>query len=340
MTTSFWRGKNVFVTGVNGFIGGNLVKILVNDGATVTGLIRNQKKDTLLYYEKIDERMNLIQGELTDLDLLSRIIAEEAIDVVFHLGAQVEVGVALTNPYMTYETNTRGTYTLMEACRVYGQNIKAIVIASTDKSYGSYPKEKMPYKEDYPLCPKYPYDVSKAAADMIAQSYANDVYKMPVVVTRFCNIYGPGQLNFSAVMPDAIRSALKYSTFIPRGNGQHIRDFIFAEDVVGLYERIAEGLWQNPAEFRGHIFNAGTNSPITVKEIVTKIYQQIGNTQDLKKVLAQMEGKKTVGEIDVQFMDFEKVNKFFGWKPENDVDVGIQKTIKWFEGYLKWKNQA
>src|SRR5690606_36361785 len=133
-------------------------------------------------------------------ELMARILSEERINAIFHLAAQVEVGVGMSNPYLTFETNVRGTYTLLEAVRQHPEHIQAVIVASTDKSYGSYPKEKMPYKEDYPLKPRYPYDTSKAAADMIAQSYANEVYKLPLVVTRFCNIFGPGQLNFSAVV--------------------------------------------------------------------------------------------------------------------------------------------
>jgi len=224
--SSFWFGKNVFITGINGFIGGNLAKGLLQNGANVFGLVRNAARDTLLYYEKLDAQITLIEGEITDKDLLTRAISEEQIHVVFHLAAQVEVGVGLANPYLTFETNTRGTYCLMEAIRACPQTVKAVVVASTDKAYGAYPPERMPYKEDYPLLPKYPYDVSKACADMIARAYTSEIYRLPVVVTRFCNIFGPGQLNFSALIPDAVRACLGYGKFVPRGSGQQIRDFI------------------------------------------------------------------------------------------------------------------
>lgn len=331
---NYWKGKNVFITGINGFIGGNLAKKLLGDGANIFGLIRNQKKDTFLFYEGIADKITLMNGDLCDMDLISRIVSEERITNVFHLAAQVEVGVGLSNPLLTFETNIRGTYTLLEAIRKYGTDIKSVVVASTDKSYGSYPKEKMPYKEDYPLRPAYPYDTSKACADMIAQCYCCDVYKIPLVVTRFCNIYGPGQLNFSAIIPDAIRSAFGYSTFIPRSDGSQIRDFIFVEDVVNLYQRISENIENDPEKFSGEIFNAGTNEPKTVREIVEAIYQKIGNLKDLDKIITIMKDKKTTGEIECQYMDFEKVNQFFGWKPTHSFDDGLKKTIEWFKCYL------
>jgi CDP-glucose 4,6-dehydratase len=331
---NYWQGKNVFITGINGFIGGNLAKKLNSIGANVFGLLRNKKHDTLLYFENIATKVTLIEGDLTDRDLITRIISEEEINAVFHLAAQVEIGIGIKNPYLTFETNTRGTYSLMEAIRLFPDTIRSVVVASTDKSYGSYGKEKMPYKEDYPLIPIYPYDVSKACADMIARSYASDVYRLPIVVTRFCNIYGPGQLNFSAIIPDAIRSALGFTTLIPRGDGKQIRDFIFVDDVVELYLLISESLSKDPQKYAGEIYNAGTNSPKSIKEVVEDTYNFVGNTKDLEKVIRLMAGKETTGEIACQYMDFEKVNKSFGWKPSHEFKDGIEKTIEWFKKYL------
>jgi CDP-glucose 4,6-dehydratase len=337
--SNYWKGKNVFITGINGFIGGNLAKALLDKSAVITGLVRNRDKNTFLFFEDIADRITLIQGELVDREILEGIIVEQQIDVVFHFAAQVEVGVGIKNPYLTFETNIRGTYCLMEAIRNSGQNVQSIVVASTDKSYGSYPKESMPYKEDYPLKPEYPYDISKACADMIAQSYASDIYRLPVVVTRFCNIYGPGQLNFSAVIPDGIRSALGYTKFIPRGDGTQIRDFIYVEDVTDLYMLIGELLGNDPDKLTGEIFNAGTNTAHSVREVLEAIYSQVGKSSDLENILSLMRDKKTSGEIDVQFMDFEKVNKFTGWKPKHSFEQGLKKTIDWYVKYLREKNE-
>jgi len=335
--SSFWFGKNVFITGINGFIGGNLAKSLLENGANVFGLVRNAARDTLLYYEKLDRQITLIEGEIIDKDLLTRVISEERIHAVFHLAAQVEVGVGLTNPYLTFETNTRGTWCLMEAIRVCPQTVEAVVVASTDKAYGSYPAESMPYKEDYPLLPKYPYDVSKACADMIARAYTTEIYRLPVVVTRFCNIFGPGQLNFSALIPDSVRACLGYGTFVPRGSGQQVRDFIFVGDVVDLYLRIGERLARDAATLRGRVYNAGTNQPRSVRDILEVIYRLTNREREFKGVLEMMKGRETVGEIECQYMDFELVNRDFGWSPAHSFDSGVERTIEWFKGYLAHK---
>ncbi len=337
MPQNFWKNKNVFITGINGFIGGNLSKKLIENEANVFGLIRDGNRSTFIFHEKLEHKITFIDGNITDKDLIARIIGEYNIDAVFHFAAQVEVGVGLTNPFLTYETNIRGTYSLLEGIRQSGISVDSIVIASSDKAYGSYPSKMMPYSEDYPLIPVYPYDVSKASADMIAQSYSREPFSLPIVVTRFCNIYGPGQLNFSAIVPDAIRSALRYSTFIPRGDGKQIRDFIYVKDVVELYLSISSKLFSNPKKIRGEIFNAGTNKGVSVKDLLKKIFDTCQNMKDFEKVVKLMKNKKTVGEIAVQIMDFKKVNKFVGWKPKYSFEKGLNETVEWFREYLDSK---
>ena len=307
--SNYLNGKKILITGVNGFVGGNIAKKLVQLGAEVFGLVRTRTFNSFLCYENVDKKISLVEGELSNLQLLSRIISEEEISIIFHLAAQVEVGVGLINPYLTFETNVRGTYTLMEAARLFPTTVEAIIVASSDKSYGEYSKNKMPYKEDYPLIPKYPYDTSKACADMIAQSYTSDVHQLPIIITRFSNIYGPGQLNFSALIPDSIRSALGYSKFIPRGDGSMMRDFLYIEDVVDLYIQIAESLSKDKKTLSGQIFNAGSNDPKTVKQILEKVFAATGDGGEYNRILEDMKNKETVGEIDCQFMDHEKVKK-------------------------------
>ena len=307
--SNYLNGKKILITGVNGFVGGNIARQLVQLGAEVFGLVRTRTFNSFLCYENVDKKISLVEGELSNLQLLSRIISEEEINIIFHLAAQVEVGVGLKNPYLTFETNVRGTYTLMEAARLFPTIVEAIIVASSDKSYGEYSKNKMPYKEDYPLIPKYPYDTSKACADMIAQSYTSDVHQLPIIITRFSNIYGPGQLNFSALIPDSIRSALGYSKFIPRGDGSMMRDFLYIEDVVDLYIQIAESLSKDKKTLSGQIFNAGSNDPKTVKQILEKVFTTTGDVGEYNRILEDMKNKETVGEIDCQFMDHEKVKK-------------------------------
>ena len=336
-----WKNKKVLITGVTGFVGGNLVAKLYHCGATIFGLSRNKNPVCYLNQEGYNDKIQLINGDLSDHQFLCNTITELQIEVIYHLAAQVEIGIGLTNPFLTFETNVRGTYNLMEACRISklgGHNIQAIIVASSDKAYGEYPVEKMPYKEDYPLLPQFPYDTSKACADLICKSYAIDRYSLPIVITRFSNIYGPGQMNFSAIVPDSIRSGLQFSTFIPRSDGSMVRDFIYAEDVADLYMRIAVGLIEEPNRLRGHIFNAGSNSPINMRTLITKIYNQLENQDGLKIILDQMKGKITTGEISHQHMSFEKVFEFFGWQPSHNIDSGLKKTINWFRIFFENNN--
>ena len=333
-----WSNKNVLVTGVTGFVGGNLVKKLVDQRANVFGIVRNNNFKSFLFIEKYDLKIRIFKGDLMNHIELFNIITEQQIEVIFHLAAQVEVGVGLKNPFLTFETNVRGTYNLMEASRLSketGHKIDAIIVASSDKAYGEYPIEKMPYRESYPLIPKFPYDTSKACADMICKSYAIDRYGLPIVITRFANIYGPGQMNFSAIVPDGIRSALGYSNFIPRSDGSMVRDFIFCEDVADLYMRIAEKTSQDNDKIRGEVFNAGSNHPIDIKSLLIKIFTQIGNNSALDSILKQMKGKKTSGEIQYQHMSFDKVFKFFNWKPTHSIDDGIKKSVDWYKEIFK-----
>ncbi len=333
MTQNSFKNKNILITGINGFIGGNLCKSLIAKGANVIGLVRTYNKSSFLFFENLDKKVKIIAGDITNMHLLQGILSENDIQFVFHLAAQVEVGVAINNPFLTYETNVRGTYTLLEACRLYGKNLEAIVIASSDKSYGAYPNNSMPYKEEYPLDPKFPYDTSKACTDLIARSYSQSYKNLPIIITRFSNIFGPGQLNFSAIIPDVIRSALGYSQFEPRGNGESIRDFIFVEDVCELYQVIAIRLSENK-DYNGEIFNAGTNKPISIKDLITRIFSIIGKEKDLKKIIQKMKNKKSFGEIDCQYMDYIKVNKFFNWKPKTNLEAGLEITIEWFQNYF------
>jgi len=331
---SFWQGKRVLITGANGFIGGNLTHFFVNEGAEVTGLERNIERRSYLHFEGLGSKMRTVRGDLCDRSFLERVMAEGNFEYCFHLAAQVEIGVGLQSPYTTFETNVRGTYTLLEALRTHAKGLRAAVIASTDKAYGEYPADQMPYREHYPLKPQYPYDTSKACADMIAHSYASDVYQLPLVVTRFCNIYGPGQLNFSALIPDSVRAAIGKGTFVPRGDGSHVRDFIYAADVVSLYARIAEALSHEPARFRGKAYNAGTNEPRTVREVIQMVFNKCNNPAALTTIEEQMRSARTTGEITVQYMDYDVVQRDFGWKPTTSFSDGIDQTIAWFRRFL------
>ena len=332
---SFWKNKNIFITGVAGFVGSNLAKNLVKEGANVIGLTQNKKINSLLFYENIDKKINLIFGNITDRELLKNILFKYKVDICFHLAAQVEVGSALKYPYLTWETNVRGTYTLMEVIRENKRKIKSIIIASSDKAYGNYPLKSLPYKESYELKPNFPYDTSKACGDMIAKSYASKLYNLPVIITRFANIYGSGQLNFTALIPDLIRSCILNKKFVMRSNGEAIRDFIYIDDIVELYKLLSKNLYLFPKKYSGEVFNAGTNVKHKTKDIVKKIFTYTNNEKKLKKIFRSIKNNKTTGELSVQYMDYKKLNKFFGWKPKHKFLNTLPELVNWYKKYLK-----
>lgn len=335
---NFWRDKTVFITGVAGFVGSNLAKSLHKEGANIIGLTKSKKINSLLFFEKIDRKINLIFGDITDKNLLKNTFLKNKIDICFHLAAQAEVGLASKYPHLTWETNIRGTYTLLEVIRESKNKVKSIIVASSDKAYGEYPKHKLPYKEYYELKPEYPYDVSKACADIIAKSYSGKLFKLPIVITRFANIYGPGQLNFSTLIPDAIRSCILKKKFVVRSNGKSIRDFVYIKDIVNLYMLLSKNLYLNPSKFSGEIFNAGTNKKYEVKDIVNKIFVFSKQKKKLDSIFKEMKKKKTKGEISTQFMDYEKLSIYLNWKPKFEINATLPHLFRWYKKYFKNKN--
>ena len=333
MKSSFWKNKKILITGINGFVGSNLAKQLISNGAKVYGITLDKKKKSLLTFEKIHKLCKLYEGDISDNKFVTNILNKDRFEILFHLAAQVEVGVANSNPFRTWESNVRGTYNLLNNV-LKKRNFKSIIIASSDKSYGSYPKKLLPYKETYHSKAIFPYDVSKACSDMISQTYASDLYKLPIITTRFSNIYGPGQLHFSALIPDLVRSLINNIDFIPRGNGRDIRDYVYIKDIVELYLLLAKNLYKKP-KLRGEIFNAGTNQPLRVKDIVKKFYFHKKEFKKFVKITKLMNKKKTKGEIPYQFMDYSKLNKFFGWKPKYQFNDTIEEVFNWYFKYLK-----
>tara|TARA_B110000483_G_C18160547_1_gene529141 strand:+ start:328 stop:1353 length:1026 start_codon:yes stop_codon:yes gene_type:complete len=336
---TFWKEKNVLITGAAGFVGSNLSKNLSSQGAKVVGLVQSKRKESLLFYEKIDKKINLVFGDINDRALLKKILIKFKIEVCFHLAAQVEVGLAKQDPFGTWETNVRGTYSLLETIRENKKNIKSVIVASSDKAYGEHGIEKMPYQENYNLQPIFPYDTSKACADMIAKSYTSKLFNLPIIISRFSNIYGPGQLNFTAIIPDAIVSCIKNTKLTLRGNGETIRDFIHVDDIVDVYKLLAENLYLFPKKYSGEVFNAGTNSPKKIKDVVKAIYYYKNKYTEFKKTIKNIKKNKTTGEISVQFMDFKRLHKYFKWKPKRKFEKTLPSLFKWYVSYLKKDNQ-
>ena len=324
---SFWKDRNVLVTGCTGFLGSWLVKNLLEKKANLVGLIRDWvPKSNLILQESINKIVS-VRGKIEDYFLLERILNEYEIDTVFHLAAQTIVGIANQNPISTFETNIKGTWNLLEACR-RNHKVKRIIIASSDKAYGEH--KKLPYKETASLKGSHPYDVSKSCADLISYTFFN-TYKMPICITRCGNFYGGGDLNYNRIVPGTIRSVLNNERPIIRSNGTYIRDYIYILDAVDAYLHLAEKM--NNDEIHGEAFNFSNENQVTVLELV-KIILKILKRQDLEPILIG----KTDGEIKHQFLSAEKAKNILRWKPKFGLKKGLEETVNWYKIFFDKDN--
>ena len=205
----------------------------------------------------------IVNGQLEDFATLERAINRYETDTVFHLAAQPIVGVAHRSPLQTFEANIRGTYNLLEACRQHGTFVQRVVVASSDKAYGTQPV--LPYTETMPLQGRHPYEVSKSCTDLIAQTYFA-TYGVPVAIARCGNIYGGGDLNWSRIVPETIIACLRGIRPVIRSDGTFLRDYLYVKDVSHAYLRLAEHL--DDPRVRGEGFNFSPEQAVTVLDLV------------------------------------------------------------------------
>ncbi len=322
---SGWSDRVVLVTGAQGFIGSWLTERLLGEGARVVVPRRDVPALSRFRLQGLEPRCDIAQVDLIAYEAVARVLNEYSIDTVFHLAAQTIVGTANRSPLSTFEANIRGTYNLLEACRTIGDPVQRIVVASSDKAYGSH--EQLPYREDFELRATYPYDVSKACTDMIARSYAA-TYDLPVAVTRLANVYGGGDFNFSRIVPDSIRSLLAGQPPVIRSDGTPERDYIYAPDAVEGYLAIAESLEGD--KHRGRAWNVGAGERVSVSEIVTRLIAV--SRSDLE---ADIRGAGVPhGEIDRQQLDSALIRAELGWTPRYSLDDGLAETYGWYREVL------
>lgn len=318
------RGQVALVTGAYGFIGGHLAMRLLAEGAQVVVLRRDQPAFSLIGIEGAESSCDVASGDLLDHSSLLRILNEYSVTSVFHLAAQAIVAVANRSPLSTFETNVRGTYNLLEAARL-APSVDRVVVASSDKAYGQH--EELPYREDARLDPSYPYDASKAAADLIARSYAT-TYGLPVAVTRLANVYGGGDLNFSRLVPETARAMQAGEAPVIRSDGTPERDFIYAADAVDAYLAISDGLSDRANV--GLAFNAGAGRPWPVLEIVRTMLGVAGSSLE-----PDVQGQGVPeGEIDRQYLDSSMIAQRLGWEPQWSLEDGLAETWRWYERVL------
>jgi CDP-glucose 4,6-dehydratase len=326
---AFWLDRPTFVTGGTGLVGSWLVRRLIEAGANVVCLVRDWVPQSELVRENLIDQVKVVRGDVRDRETIERTLGEYEINTVIHLAAQTIVTIANRNPISTFETNIAGTWNLLESCR-RSPGVKQIVIASSDKAYGD--QETLPYNENTPLQGQHPYDVSKSAADLIANTYAVS-FDLPVAITRCGNFYGGGDLNWNRIIPGTIRSVLRGQNPIIRSDGEYIRDYFYVEDGAAAYMLLAEKLAEHP-ELKGEAFNFSNEIQVTVREIVECLLKEMKS--DLRPDIRN----EVTNEIRHQYLSAEKARQVLNWHPLFSLDEGLKKTIEWYRKFFNDEHQS
>lgn len=310
--------KRILVTGGDGFIGSHLIKALLKRGARVIVPFIGSDSNYKVPIEK-QKKLKLISQNITNKQGVFRLIDENKIDFIVHLAAQTLVTDAVKNPHDTLRTNIMGTINVLEAAR-RSKRIKRVIVASSDKAYG---RSEKAYRESYSLNGDHPYDVSKSSADLISQAYFK-TYKTPVVITRFGNVYGEGDLHFDRLIPGICKSIVEEETFLIRSNGKYVRDYLYVEDVVDGYLL----LLNKTDVITGQAFNFSSSDHLSVLEV-------IGKMENVLKVKIKYRiTNSAINEIPYQHLESSKIRKL-GWMPKHTFEKKINSVFKWYKSYLK-----
>jgi CDP-glucose 4,6-dehydratase len=313
-----------FVTGASGLLGGRLVAALVQRGERVVVLRRDgaPMPGTVT-----------VRGDVTDAPLMARTVAEHGIHTIYHLAAQTIVGDAYVAPAPTFAINIQGTWAVLEAARAGG--VRRVVVAGSGTAYGE--QITLPYTEDMALRPRHPYEVSKAAADLIACSYWH-TYGLPVAVTRLTNVYGGGDRNGSRLIPELVAALLDGRTPSIRSDGTPERDFVYVDDAVAVYLAIAEALDRDDEgpTARGEAFNAGGGRPVSVRDVVATLGRVAGVPLEARYGAAPT----APGETSRQYVDIAKIERVTGWRPAVDLEEGLRRTLAWHRAHRAHRTEG
>lgn len=318
-----WSGRGVLVTGASGFLGAWLTQALLAAGARVIALVRDEPRPSGLDLFALRERVTRVPGAIEDAAAVERALVEYQASAVFHLAAQTLVGPARQSPVATFEANIRGTWTVLEACRRQADGVRAVIVASSDKAYGHH--AELPYREDFCLQPRFPYDASKACADILARSYFH-TYGLPVAVVRCANLYGGGDVNFSRIIPGTIQAALEGRRPEVRSDGTPVRDYLYVKDAVRGYLALAEAVLAGRCA--GQAVNFGSAEPTAVLPLVRAILAACGRPDLEPDIRATARG-----EIDRQYLDRQRAAEWLGWRAETSLAQGLAATVAWYRAW-------
>jgi CDP-glucose 4,6-dehydratase len=312
------KGQNVLVTGGNGFIGSHLVKHLVDNKIKVVVPYLEINRKSYFNRYNLHKKTIFIRCDLRDFKKTFNLINNNKISFIFHLAAEALVEKALDKPLDTFSTNIMGTVNVLEAARRYGK-IKGIIVTSSDKAYGKIPKAK----ETDPVGGTHPYEISKASADLIVRGYFS-TYGLPALVTRFGNVYGEGDLNFSRIIPGTLKSIICKEELQIRSDGKYIRDYVYVADVIEALLTLAK----NIKMVQGEAFNISSDENLTVIKLVEKIGEILGVKVNYR-ILAT-----AINEIPKQSINFRKIKRRLGWQPKNTLAGTIGQIYNWYKLYF------
>ena len=320
------KNKLFLVTGCYGFVAQHLIHNLLLNNNRVIG-VYNKKYQLKIFNNKnyINKKKFVVKKvDIRNKKALTNLFKKYKFDYCYHLAAISQVLTSNQSPEETYEINVFGTINLLESAKLYRPKIK-FIFSSSDKAYGS--SKKLPYKEDFPLNGLNPYDASKACADIISRSYAK-AFNLQVCVTRFVNIYGPGDVNWDRIIPGTIKSLINNKKPILRSNGRFLRDYLFIDDVVNGYIMLGKAM-QNK-KVKGIAINFGSGKPITVLNLVKKMLK-INNNNSKFYIIKN----KVKNEIKDQYSGYQLAKETINWKPKISLEEGLVKTFSWYKKRIK-----
>ena len=313
----------LLVTGGAGFIGSNFIldwcaasaEPVVNlDKLTYAGNLEN------LASIADNPRYQFVKGDIASRDIVERVFADSKPEAVVHFAAESHVDRSIHSPEPVFDTNLRGTFMLLEGARTHG--VQRFVHISTDEVYGSL---EHPYEADekYPLNASSPYSAAKAGSDLLALAYAK-TYKLPILVTRASNNYGPYQFP-EKLIPLMISNALEDRPLPIYGDGQQVRDWLYVDDHCrGILSVLEKGR-------DGEIYNIGGNRSLRNIEVVERILAITGKPRSLMQYITDRPAH------DRRYaLSSEKLTKETGWHPEMDFEAGLQATVDWYRNNQEW----
>jgi CDP-glucose 4,6-dehydratase len=317
-----WAQRRVLVTGATGLLGGWLVRSLLDQGAEVVAIVRDEVPRSYLHEEGLIGQVTACRGDVCDAPFVGRVLAEYEVATVFHLAAQTIVPIANASPLSTFETNIKGTWTVLEEARLC-PFVGEVLVASSDKAYGA--SDALPYRESHPLQGKAPYDVSKSCADLIAQAYAS-TWSLNVCVVRCGNLFGGGDLNYNRLVPGVIRDITFGRRPVLRSDGSPVRDYIYVEDAARAYVLLAEAM-RADASLRGEAFNFSLETPVRVLDLVETILRVMGSELEPDvRATAKV-------ELLAQYLDASAARTRLGWRPSVTLEDGLARTVDWYRAH-------